>query len=360
MGWWKTTSQSTKIPRKQRPGLTPFRGAMASSAAIANILAAKSHWATLQLTKDAPAEELRKQYRRLVRIQHSTPWEIRIFKRKCIFKLLCFSVVMLVFGGVNRLYIYKISYACCTYIYIHTYTYVYLYAHTWHFRIYIYSLVEGFPVISAKVLDGEMVMVLPGFFFSVSEVCQVKKGGFEWKEVRKIWSQLWMSWIINSSWRNFKDGWIAPKTNPLLFIPPTKKNNQTIWPFCIFGRLALLVHPDKCSEIPEAKVWNPGGVNPTTGNRSLICYGYMGKIHLSNWDDKISYAFTRYHPNGLVRFCWVQQLSEKLGVNFLFLFLALDHWTRLAPWLLLMANMFLLWQSESIIIRTRREVAYQL
>ena len=109
------------------------------------------------------------------------------------------------------------------YIYIHTYTYVYLYAHTWHFRIYIYSLVEGFPVISAKVLDGEMVMVLPGFFFSVSEVCQVKKGGFEWKEVRKIWSQLWMSWIINSSWRNFKDGWIAPKTNPLLFIPPTKK-----------------------------------------------------------------------------------------------------------------------------------------
>jgi len=47
-----------------------LRGAMASSAAIANILAAKSHWATLQLTKDATAEELRKQYRRLALLVH--------------------------------------------------------------------------------------------------------------------------------------------------------------------------------------------------------------------------------------------------------------------------------------------------
>ena len=50
----------------QDPSSTKI-AAMASSAAIAHILAAKSHWATLHLTKDATAEELRKQYRRLVR-----------------------------------------------------------------------------------------------------------------------------------------------------------------------------------------------------------------------------------------------------------------------------------------------------
>lgn len=57
------------------------------------------------------------------------------------------------------------------YIYTHI-NYIHIHDILESIYIYIHSLIERFPMISAKILDGEMVMVLRDSFFSVSEVCK--------------------------------------------------------------------------------------------------------------------------------------------------------------------------------------------